>query len=231
MSSKRKVRRSRSGSRPTKSRHSHGFRGRSPSLEHLDVSAPLSSLITNHEALAAAAVGFVGWENVKSMLPPCLQAILETAKKLCIGICTEKNIVKMDRKSVRDGSIKCQNEDMYGRSKDDVILLVADEVDCMSRRRISRILEGETALSDSSSSEESGDESGSYVNLERQQHNLLESYEQVPLESSGSPVHHSSRSSHSEVDDNKGEREYCSDIELVEGLDEEVDSLPDVSRT
>uniref|UniRef100_A0A0K0D6Q3 Transcriptional regulator n=1 Tax=Angiostrongylus cantonensis TaxID=6313 RepID=A0A0K0D6Q3_ANGCA len=30
-------------------------------------------MISNHETLAAAAVRFVGWKNVESMLPPCLQ--------------------------------------------------------------------------------------------------------------------------------------------------------------
>ncbi|VDM56902.1 unnamed protein product [Angiostrongylus costaricensis] len=90
---------------------------------------------------------------------------------------------------------------------------------------------GESAVSDSSSSEESEEERGSYVNSERQQHNSPESYEQGSPKSSGCTDNRSSGSSHSEVDENKGERDYYSDIELVEGLDEEVDNLPDVSKT
>ncbi|KJH46175.1 hypothetical protein DICVIV_07781 [Dictyocaulus viviparus] len=137
---------------------------------------PLSSLISNHEVLAAAAVNFVGWEKVESMLPPCLQ----------------------------------------GRSNNDVILLVADELDCMSKRRINRIIQGEIVPSDSSSSETSGDDS--------------ESYDQDFAKSSLRTENMTSMPTN--LEDNKKEvgREYFSDTELFEGVGAELDNLPDVNK-
>ncbi|KAK6735866.1 hypothetical protein RB195_018866 [Necator americanus] len=77
-------------------------RPRSPLPDNVDISTPLSSLASDHEALVTAAVNFVGWNGVVPMLPPCLQ----------------------------------------GRSRNDVILLVSDELDGMSEKRIFRILQG-----------------------------------------------------------------------------------------
>ncbi|KAK6027399.1 hypothetical protein OSTOST_06568 [Ostertagia ostertagi] len=87
-----------------RAKHSKRSRSPSPLPDNIDAFAPLSSLISDHEKLASAAVSFVGWKTVESMLPPCLQ----------------------------------------GRSRDDIVQLVSDELDGMSRKRICCILEGMT---------------------------------------------------------------------------------------
>ncbi|PIO73172.1 hypothetical protein TELCIR_04869, partial [Teladorsagia circumcincta] len=141
-------------------RSKHSKRSLSPpSLpDDVDAFAPLSSLITDHEKLASAAVSFVGWKTVETMLPPCLQ----------------------------------------GRSRDDIVQLVSDELDGMSRKRICCILEGNNAVSSSSSSEVSVEDEQSSHSAEEQERDL-------------------------------DEQEQYSDIELIEGLDADASSLPDVT--
>ncbi|RCN37195.1 hypothetical protein ANCCAN_16896 [Ancylostoma caninum] len=107
-----------------------------------------------------------------------------------------------------------EEERSQGRSRDDVILLVSDELDGMSKKRILRVLQGEDALSSSSSSEVS--EEDEERSVEASMHSDSES---------------TSSSGRSEVDGSESERASFSDIELIEGLDVDSNNLPDVSGT
>ncbi|CAJ0606495.1 unnamed protein product [Cylicocyclus nassatus] len=163
---------------------------RSPLPDDVDIFTPLSSLISDHEKLASTAVAFVGWHDVMSMLPPCLQ----------------------------------------GRSREDVILLVSDELDGMSKRRVLQILQGEDGLASSSSSTSESEDDKS------------EMYAESAQSSAESEVH-SDRSSalcekadvstppfsRSEASESGSERESFSDVELIEGLDADSSNLPDVN--
>ncbi|PIO71547.1 hypothetical protein TELCIR_06550 [Teladorsagia circumcincta] len=156
-----------------------------PSLpDDVDAYAPLSSLISDHEKLASAAVSFVGWKTVETMLPPCLQ----------------------------------------GRSRDDIVQLVSDELDGMSRKRICCILEGKNAVSSSSSSEVSVEDEQTPHSAEEQERHL------DGASDTSSDDHAGNTSSYvSEVRPSDSEQEQYSDIELIEGLDADASSLPDVT--
>ncbi|KAL6735289.1 hypothetical protein Aduo_005745 [Ancylostoma duodenale] len=204
---KKKVRSSRAASSQKAARRS---RSRSPLPDDVDVFAPLSSMMSDHEKLASTAVTFVGWSDVVRMLPPYLQ------KHILVVICISS-------------TVKIRTMRAFGRSRDDVILLVSDELDGMSKKRILRVLQGEDALSSSSSSEvsEEDEDAGS----ERLPNQSSESDERSAEASAHSDSESSSTSERSEVDGSESERASFSDIELIEGLDVDSNNLPDVSGT
>ncbi|KAK5972005.1 hypothetical protein GCK32_006362 [Trichostrongylus colubriformis] len=190
--------------RPIPSKRS---RSRSPLPGDFDPFAPLSSLISDHEKLASAAVNFVGWKTVESMLPPCLQ----------------------------------------GRLHSDVVQFLSDELDGMSRRRISCILEGDSAVSSSSSEVSEEDEQGSCSTDEQKQrpgeadHRCAKGAPRKVSRPSDIriPKKHEFRSARDQVPASPAvpqrtvrvhviDTEHHSDMEVMKELDTDASNLPDV---
>ncbi|VDL82470.1 unnamed protein product [Nippostrongylus brasiliensis] len=178
-----------------RSKHQRRSRSRSPLPDDLDVFTSLSSLATDHETLASAAVSFVGWRGVEKMLPPCLQ----------------------------------------GRSREDVIQLVSDELDGMSKKRISHILNGENVPSSSSSSDESDEDDGSVGSPDHPESHAGDAEKSASSSETGQQASDidtddsSESSSDDEVRDSESEEQTYSDVELIEGLDADSSILPDVN--
>ncbi|KHJ90140.1 hypothetical protein OESDEN_10021 [Oesophagostomum dentatum] len=202
---------------------------RSPLPKDVDVFTPLSDLVSDHEKLAATAVAFVGWSDVATMLPPCLQACHSFG---CLDYSSSFIIAQF---------VQCILIEQKGRSREDVELLVSDELDGLSRRRILRMLQGvdvtsfvgEDGLTSSSSSELSEDEeNGDAESVQTSNHNRAQS-SRSSMHSEEEPTMQSRSSSQSNVNANNSgtEGESFSDIELIEGLDVDASNLPDVSGT
>lgn len=123
---------------------------------------------------------------------------------------------------------------LQGRSREDIIQLVSDELDGMSKRRISRVLEGESVSTSSSSSEVSEDDQENRYN-EEDGENGSEGIERSSTYlncGSDSEQGHSFCSLHeSEVPPSESEADSYSDVELIEGLDTDSNNLPDVNET
>ncbi|XGW12934.1 hypothetical protein V3C99_013520 [Haemonchus contortus] len=114
---------------------------------------------------------------------------------------------------------------LQGRSRDDVIQLVSDELDGMSRRRISCILKGNAVPSSSSSEVSEGNDQSdnNSEEHERDSDGVSDTSSDVPMRNTSPSI------SNTEVHTTESEQEQeYSDIELVEGLDEDATNLPDV---
>ncbi|KHJ79838.1 hypothetical protein OESDEN_20502 [Oesophagostomum dentatum] len=130
-------------------------------------------------------------------------------------------------------------QNFTGRSRENVELLVSDELDGLSRRRILRMLQGvdvtsfvgEDGLTSSSSSELSEDEeNGGAESVQTSNHNRAQS-SRSSMHSEEEPTMRSRSSSQSNANNSGTEGESFSDIELIEGLDVDASNLPDVSGT
>ncbi|EYC29328.1 hypothetical protein Y032_0006g2918 [Ancylostoma ceylanicum] len=293
---KKKVRSSHAGSSQKVARRS---RSRSPLPDSIDVFAPLSSMISDHERLAATAVIFVGWSDVIRMLPPYLQlhfcnlAVIWSSTTLARSLTTVQCFISQMKNDIvgqtsvlceefkpqlrisckpalpelqriaslplfwsglgpgpilscspwvkvpHPGTIKSDGGLAHvsgyltyadkGRSRDDVVLLVSDELDGMSKKRILRVLQGEDDLSSSSSSEVSEEDED--VGSERLSNQSSHSGDRSTEASAHSDGESTSSSERSDVDGSESERASFSDIELIEGLDVDSNNLPDVSGT